>query len=114
MGKKEKIFIILLMMIIVGFSGCTENNNGKNNNSSDFDSFIGSWSGTGIKYFDFSTDNTCVYTGITYDWSLKDNQLILLSDNGVKVTYDYSFSSDHNTLTLVDISNDETNVFTRE
>lgn len=112
MEKNRFLLILIILCIVVVVSGCTEE--GTSPNNKDHDIFLGSWSGPGIRYLEFSPDNTCIYTGMTYKWDIKDGTLSLSHCNGVQVTYTYMFSEGNTILTLTDISNDEISEYTRQ
>lgn len=99
---------IIALLLIVGLSGCTQQTDKSDQ------SFIGSWRGKGIKHMKFSSDNSCVFSGMDYTWSISNQQLTLKSSNGAEVTYDYSFSDDYNTLTLTNIISQDIDNYTRE
>lgn len=106
------LLIPIMLCIIVFVTGCMDE--GTSPKSNEHDIFLGSWSGPGIRYFEFFSDNTCMYTGIAYKWDVKDGSLTLSHSNGVRITYTYTFSEDNTILTLTDISNDEISEYTRQ
>lgn len=112
MKKNGIVLALILLFNFIVFCGCTENTENISNDG-DKNLFIGSWSGPGIRYFEFYPDNTCMYTGITYTWSVQTGTLSIAHSNGVRVAYTYAFSEDNSMLTLTEISNHETSVYTR-
>ena len=121
MKKHLIINAIILVVIVFILCGCTEINQETQDettddtgNGIDLENIIGNWRGKGIKYMTFSSDNKCEFSGLTYTWSLDNQQLSLKSSNGAEVIYDYSFSDDYDMLTLINKINQDTDVYTRE
>jgi len=78
--------------------------------------FVGSWKtdeGLGLI---LSSDESCLYIGGSGDWELKDGKLFItirFSNGQNMMSYDYQFSDEDKTLTLID-AGDRLLIFTKQ
>jgi hypothetical protein len=120
--KKQLILIgITLFLLAYGLSGCTENKNGPSKRNEE--KVLGQWTetipGTSlIMTMNFMT-NMSYYESIneTRIWGTytMTDETITLQSEGAIHTFQYSFSNNENTLTLLEIDAGDVNlVLTRE
>ena len=100
--KKITLLLVSTMTILVCLTGCM----------SEKDKFVGTWKTTVITYTFFS-DGTLSVNGISGTYEIKDDKLVI-SSNDVSGTFDYSFSNDDTTLTLVDVNYGVTTTLQKE
>ena len=98
MWKKILLISVVTILISSFLSGCTS--------KSDEDRLVGTWEteDESMKLVIYS-DGTCEFIGSQGTWEIKDgNLLMVLRFNNGKNTmsYNYSFSDDDKTLTLMD------------
>lgn len=113
MRKKLIIIGIIALLICVGLSGCS-------GNSQDNKRFIGSW----VNYTDygdftytFFNDGTCSipigYAHVQATYKIDGNQITFKWEPSNIEVYNYSFSSEGNTLYLTKIGTEITTAYTK-
>jgi hypothetical protein len=119
MMKKQLVIIgITTLLIITGLSGCSTTNNNenqlKNTLTPEMSKIIGSWKTNpeNINWtFDFFTNGTFQRMEGVVDgnYTIKEGKLVLAYSNEIWMgdTFDYIFSNNNNTLTLIQTSPNE-------
>jgi hypothetical protein len=117
MMKKHllKLVIVVLFISVIWLSGCDEIGNPL---SGDESKFIGTWhseSDLDIYTMIFFSDGTGSFIGLSTLWELKDGKLVIITaGEEMTLTYDYSFSDDDNTLTVIDVSSGRSRVYIKQ
>lgn len=102
--KKELFLIgIVVLLCSVGLSGCSSQKN--NTLPPEKMMFVGTWKNTAVnstmimQFFSNGTFNSTMFTGL---WDVKNGKFVLeLPTYGYTFEYDYRFSDNNRTLTLV-------------
>jgi len=111
--KKQLLFvgITIIILTIVGLSGCEQKNNTLNNERN---RFVGTWTslsyGLTIVFFPNGT-YYIQYNNGTY--TIEDGKLFLITTENTLV-YNYAFSNNDKTLTLIGVVGGESLVFTKQ
>ena len=111
MDKHVLIVGVALLFLTIGLSGCIDNRS-----SSELDRFIGKWQTAEGVTLILSSDETCSFIGGTGTWEVKDGKLLITiryEDGQNMMSYDYQFSDNDKTLTLIDAGN-RLMVFTKQ
>ncbi len=118
-NKKLIILGMAVLLLAVGLSGCTTRLSPEMNID---DRFVGTWEGedelgdnVSIIYFSDGTFNTNY--GERGEYELKDEKLVMIVMTGdlkAVLTYNYAFSNDNTTLSLTELSVNETIAYTRQ
>ena len=99
MDEKLLIFGIVVLLLAVGLSGCNEQ-------SSEESKFLGTWiddtGETTIFHEDGTTTSILGDLQGTGTWKLENDRLII-TFQGLILTFDYSFSNNDETLTLINV-----------
>lgn len=113
--KKTGILLIALMVIGVGFlSGCNEQTGVTTNEE---EKFVGTWYKEGGSATFFSDGSAVDPQGMANDWELKDGNLVIsyeFEGTELSIIYDYSFSNNQKTLTIVRKDTGEVIVYNKE
>ena len=104
--KKQLVIIgIVVILITIGLSGCTEVSNTLNPEKN---RFVGTWQNTTVLKSNLTiylfSDGTCTFIISSGTWDLKDGMLIIESSSSLGtniLAYNYSFSNNNRTLTLI-------------
>jgi len=118
MKKQLLIMIIIAILITVVFSGCSTQNNNENQFDNTLDPernrFIGTWQTNPVDIywtFDFFSNGTFQRMEGIVDgpYKIKDGKLFLNYTDEIWLgeTFNYSFSNNNTTVTLVQTSSDE-------
>ena len=115
MKKQLVILGIIAILVTVGLSGCSSENNNQNPEKM---KFVGSWQYTvenSSSVLDIFSNGTFIASDLFYgSWDLKNEKFIMeMPDYGYTFEYDYTFSNDNRTLTLV-YSDGRTQVYAKQ
>jgi hypothetical protein len=113
MKKQLIIGGIAIMLLFVGLSGCSENGDGIDNGDS---RFVGKWGtepGTNKYFFTFFSDGTGSFIERSIEWNINDTKLVIISVEETLI-YDFKFSDNDKTLTLVDVESGIPYVFFKQ
>jgi hypothetical protein len=107
MKKHLLIAIIAILLTFVGFSGCFGNNEDNNK-----EKFIGTWESATLlnqKTTTFLSNGTGFNDDGTFEWKLKDGQLILYwPDRDITLKYTYEFLNTEDRGEILVLTNTET------
>ncbi len=116
--KKQLLIIgILAIFVGIGLSGCTDNKNGPS--IIDDERFLGRWTtpiiGTNETFIFYFWTNMSLsvasLAGMSWTtYTITDNNTLVINDYGEIITYEYSFSDDNKTLTLILVSGNGSDV----
>ena len=125
--KKQLVIIgIVAILVSVGLSGCSQVTNPLN---SDKNKFVGTWfnstvfegvdghyhySNTTITFLSDGTVSSGFSSGT---WELRDGKLVTnvhALDIDAIIVYNYTFSNNERTVSLTDVSNGKTEVYTKQ
>jgi|GEM_PF-1439410 len=101
------VILLISISLFVGLNNQSDVTNGgyKKDDNLDFDKFIGTWEGFWTT-ITFSVDGRISYEMYSGTWELKNGKLITYMSGEYapeeKITYDYIFSNNNQTLTLTD------------
>lgn len=97
--KKQLVIVGAILLLAVGLSGCNEQ-------SSEESKFLGTWidntGETTIFHEDGTTTSILGDLQGTGTWKLENDRLII-TFQGLILTFDYSFSNNDETLTLINV-----------
>ena len=114
--KKQLLLVgITIMLLTIGLSGCTQ----EDTTSGEMKKFIGTWNADVNDVFIFSENGACKYVDTSGTYSVENNQLSTVLNNGQTRTYTYEFSDNGNTLALTTIPDnvvitEVTTIYTRQ
>ena len=115
MNKHISIVIVTLSFLAIGFSGCIDIFAVDGDNS-ELDRFIGTWQANYELTLSLFSNGTCVFIGGYGTWEVKDEKLFItirFKDGQNMMSYDYQFSDNDKTLTLID-AGDRTTVYAKK
>lgn len=103
--KKQLVIIgIVALLVCVEFSGCNQISNTLNPEKS---RFVGTWVSSDNVSLDLFSDGTCAFAIMSGTWDLKDGKFVIdLPSSTVPLTstWNYVFSNNDRTLTLIPTS----------
>ena len=118
--EKQVIIGIMLILVTVGLSGCTDNNDVPSKTNQE--KILGQWTGTALNSsqtmaFNFLTNGSSLLTvSEVSEWvkyTMTSKTLTTTQRNGATTTFDYTFSDNDNTLTLILPDSESSIIFTR-
>ena len=116
MNKKFIILSIILLFLLMGLSGCYDR--GGVTLKGDEDRIVGTWvTDSPYDTLTFTASGKC--KKFTYDgtWEIEDEKLIIVYEmrsKPIENTYQYSFSDNNSTLTLININNGYTLIYSKK
>lgn len=117
MNKKIVVIGIFILTIVVGLSGCINNDNIVEDENNELNNFLGTWktdSYVTLKTLTFFSDGTGSSSSVSIYWDLKDDKLVIDLLNGLRYTYDYTFTNDSDTLTLTDVNTGKSTTYIKQ
>ena len=113
--KKQLVIIgIVAILFTVELSGCNQVSNTLIPEKS---KFVGRWTSSDNVNLDLFSDGTCAFTIMSGTWDLKDGKLVLdlpSSTMPYTLAYNYQFSDNDRTLSLIDKASGTSAIFTKQ
>lgn len=117
MKKQLIIGGIAILLLFVELSGCSENGDGTDNGDSKDSRFVGTWSfetGTNKRNITFFSNGTGSFLTRSIEWDINDEKLVVIFDVKESSIYDFEFSDNDKTLTLIEVESGIPNVYTKQ